>query len=137
MAARPNLQQPIEVLKLLGSPRVEETDAEVYDVYLGLSRTLTEPEQDAAAALGGAAKNPAGFVHLGDDQKHLVVEATTIEKVGQQRDSLKDLVSKIAADGEERRLRAVQDRLAADEDETGRQAERMRRRETAKGIHFG
>jgi hypothetical protein len=69
--SRPNLNPPIEVLKLLGSPRPEETDAQAYDVYIALSRRLTEPEQDAAAALAGVAKSPAGWVYDGlDDLSH-------------------------------------------------------------------
>jgi hypothetical protein len=133
---RPNLERPVEVLKLFGSPRPEETDAQAYDVYVDLSRELTEPEQDAAAALAGEAYSPAGWVHVGDDQRHLVVAATTIEKVGQHQDSLKEIVSKIAANGEERRKQAVKDRDAADDDFYVRQAERTRRREAAKGIKF-
>jgi hypothetical protein len=41
--SRPNLNPPIEGLKLLGSPRPEKTDAQAYDVDMALSRRLTEP----------------------------------------------------------------------------------------------
>ncbi|MGO9035239.1 hypothetical protein [Mycobacterium sp.] len=132
----PDLAPPVEVLKLIGTPRVEETDAQSYDVYLPLCRKLTAGEQDASAALGVAAKSPAGWVHVADDQKHLVVAQTTIEKVGQHQDSFKEIVSRIAAEGEEYRKHAAEAQRSADDKEGARQAERTRREEAAKTIKF-
>lgn len=130
----PDLEPPAEVLKLVGTPRPEETDAQAYDVYLDLSRKLTDSEQDAAAQL--QPYSPAGWVHVGHDVKHLVVTDTTIEKVAQQRDALVEIVSKIAAEGEEYRKRAVEAQRLADEENSAREAERARRREAAKEIKF-
>ncbi len=132
----PNLDPPTEVLKLIGSPQVEETDKESYKVSLPFSRELTAGEQDAAAALAGPAESPAGLVRVDHDANHLVVTDTTIEKVAQHRDSLVEIVSKIAAEGEEYRKRAVDAQRKADEDHDARQAERARRRDAAKEIKF-
>jgi len=97
-------------------------------------RELTAGEQDAAARL--RPNSPAGSVHAGDDAKHLVVTETTIEKVAQHRDSFVEIVSKIAAEGEQYRQRAIADQRKADEEHDARQAERARRRDAAKEIKF-
>ena len=129
----PDLEPPAQVLKLVGSPRPEETAAPSYSVHLELSRKLTAAEQDAAAA---PLRSPAGRVQVGTDKKHLVVAETTIEQVGQHRDSLKAIVSKIATDGEEYRKRAVEERRSAHAEDNARQAEHARRQEAAKQIKF-
>lgn len=130
----PELEPPVEVLKLVGSPRPEETDGAVYHVYLDLSRKLTAAEQCAAAA--SPLRSPAGWVQVAADRKHLVVTETTIEKVGQHQDSFKEIVSNIATEGDEYRKRAVEARRSADAESSARQAEHARRREAAKQIKF-
>ena len=130
----PSLQPPVEVLKLIGPAQVEATDAPSYSVFLELSRKLTAAEQDAAAA--SLLKSPAGWVRVHSDLKHLVVTETTIEKVGKHQDALKEIVSKIATEGEEHRKRAVEARHAADTKARASQAERVRRQEAAKTVKF-
>src|ERR1700746_3534963 len=111
----PNLEPPIEELKLIGTPRIEETDEPVYSVHIELSRKLTTSEQDYVAGWGTPPRSPAGWVKIERDLTHLTVTETTIEKVGQHRDSLREIVSKIAVEGEEYRKRAVEARRPADE----------------------
>src|SRR5271165_408666 len=124
----PNLEQPTEELKLIGTPRIEETDEPVYSVHIELSRKLTAGEQDYVAGWRTMPpRSPAGWVKIDSDLRHLTVTETTIEKVGQHGDSLREIVSKIAAEGEEYRKRAIEVRGQADEEEKVRQAERARR----------
>jgi hypothetical protein len=52
------LEPPTEELKLIGTPRIEETDEPVYSVHIELSRKLTAGEQDYVAGLGYAASQP-------------------------------------------------------------------------------
>ncbi len=59
-----------------------------------------------------------------------------VEKVGQHRDSLRKIVSKIAAEGEKYRKRAVEARHQAGEESEARQAERERRKDLANEIKF-
>jgi hypothetical protein len=92
----------------------------------------SSPQQPRAQPL----KSPAGWVLVDADKGHLVVTETTIEKVGQHQDSLREMVSKIATEGEEYRKRAVEAQRAAADEETARQEERARRREAAKKINF-
>jgi hypothetical protein len=66
----------------------------------------------------------------------LTVTNTTIEKVGQHRDSLRKIVSNIAAEGEKYRKRAVEARHQAGEEGEARQAERERRKDLANEIKF-
>lgn len=125
----------METLKLLGTPRVEDSDEPTYGVLLPLSRPLTTGERDAATAF--ALTSPAGQVFVADDFQHPVVADTTIEKIAEHREALQDLVAKIAADGEGYRKRAGEAQRTASDAESARQAERQRRQETAKTIHFG
>jgi hypothetical protein len=132
-----HLEPPTEELKLIGTPRIEETDQSVYSVHIELSRKLTLPEQDAVKGSSGAPpRSPAGWVKIAADMRHLTVTETTIEKVAQHRDSLREIVSKIAAEGEEYRKRAVEARRQAAEEGEGRQAERVRRTNLANEIKF-
>jgi|SRR5271165_3236931 len=140
----PGLEPPAGELKLEGSPRVEETDNESYKVFLPLSRELTAFEQDAAAVWAKPNAHPAswvrqellGAIHVDRDARHLVVTDTTIEKVAEYSYLLVGIVSKIAAEGEQYRQRAVADKRKADEEHDARQAERARRRDAAKEIKF-
>ena len=132
----PNLEPPSEELKLIGTPRIEETDEPVYSVHIELSRKLTAGEQVYVAGWGTPPRSPAGWVKIDRDLGHLTVTETTIEKVGQHRDSLREIVSKIAAEGEEYRKRAVEARHQAGEEDEARQAERARRKNLADGIKF-
>jgi hypothetical protein len=138
MAERgPSLEPPIEQLKLLGPPRVQETDEPAYEVYLQLSRMLTPGEHDAFNAWQThGIKSPAGWVHPGSDGKHLTIRQTTIEKVADCQDFFKDLVAKIAAEGAEYRNRAVEEQRRAADADKARETERARRRNLAKGINF-
>jgi hypothetical protein len=128
-----DLEPPVEELKLLGNPHVQDTDGEYYEVYLPLSRQLTGPEQDAAAQ---PAKSPAGWVHVHDDVQHLVVDQTTIESVGQHQDWFKKFVSTIATRGEEIRQQAFDAQRQKDDVASALDAERARRRDAAKTIKF-
>lgn len=131
-----HLEPPIE-LKLVGTPQIEETDHSVYSVNIELSRKLTLPEQDAVKGSSGAPPgSPAGSVKISSDLRHLTVTETTIEKVAEHRDSLREIVSTIAAEGEEYRKRAVEARRQAAEEGEGRQAERVRRKSLADEIRF-
>lgn len=132
-----HLEPPIEKLKLVGTPQIEETDQSVYTVHIELSRKLTLPEQDAVKGSSGAPPgSPAGSVKIASDLRHLIVAETTIEKVAQHRDSLRQIVSKIATEGEEYRKRAIETRRQAAEEGAGRQAERVRRKNLANEITF-
>ena len=77
----PNLEPPTEELKLIGTPRIEETDEPVYSVHIELSRKLTAGEQDYVAGWGTPPRSPAGWVKIERDLRHLTVTNTTIEKV--------------------------------------------------------
>lgn len=131
-----DLERPVEELKLLGSPRVAETDKDFYEVYLPLSRELTAGEAYAAAAHVSPAKGPAGGVRVASDRKHLVIRDTTIEKIAEHRDSFREIVSKIATEGEEYRKSAVEAQRSATDEKSAREAERERRREAAKKVKF-
>ena len=116
---------------------IEETDQPAYDVHLELSRTLTPGEHDAVNAWPSQGiKSPAGWVHLRSPAKHLTVGQTTIEKVAEHVDFFKDLVAKIAAEGEEYQKRADEAQRQADEQERALQTERARRRDLAAKIKF-
>ena len=132
----PNLEPPTEELKLIGTPRIEETDEPVYSVHIELSRKLTAGEQDYVAGWGTLPRSPAGWVKIERDLRHLTVTNTTIEKVGQHRDSLRKIVSNIAAEGEKYRKRAVEARHQAGEEGEARQAERERRKDLANEMKF-
>jgi hypothetical protein len=125
-------------LKLLGNPRYQGTDAEHYDVCIPFSRKLTAAEQDAVEAtrLSQPLRSPAGLVCVDHDQKHLVVKDTTLERVQEHAESLKKIVSAIAAEGEEYRKRAVEAKSRADKQHDARQAEFQRRSNLARKIKF-
>ena len=69
----PNLEPPTEELKLIGTPRIEETDEPVYSVHIELSRKLTAGEQDYVAGWGTPPRSPAGWVKIERDLRHLTV----------------------------------------------------------------
>ena len=132
----PDLNPPTEELKIIGKPRIEETNSASYSVQLDLSRKLTAGEYDAVAAWATPAGSPAGLVSVDQDLKHLTVGQTTIEKVAEHRDSLREIVSRIAAQGEEYRKRAIDARREADEVANANEAERARRKKLAQEINF-
>ena len=79
---------------------------------------------------------PAYDVHLRPTAKHLTVGQTTIEKVAEHVDFFKDLVAKIAPEGEEYQKRADEAQRQADEQESARREEQVRRRALAAKIKF-
>jgi hypothetical protein len=139
----PGLEPPTQELKIIGKPRIEETDEPHYSVQLELSRKLTPSEQDAAGMWTSrtgdrrTTHSPAGPVSVDSDMKHLRITMTTIEKVAQHSDSLREIVSKIAAEGEEYRKRAVEAKRQAVERDKANQEERARRKKLADEIDFG
>jgi hypothetical protein len=133
----PGSEPPTQELKIIGKPRIEETDEPAYSVHIELSRKLTLAEQDAVAGSSVPIRSPAGWVKIYPDRRHLTVTETTIEKVAQHQDSFREIVSKIAAQGEENRKRAVEAKRRADETDRANEEERARRRKLADEIDFG
>ena len=133
----PGLEPPTQELKIIGKPRVEETDDARYSVSVQLSRKLTLAEQDAATGSSVPLRSPAGWVEIDPDLKHLTITDTTIEKVAEHVDSLREIVSKIASEGEEYRKGAVWAKRQANETDKANETERARRRKLADEIDFG
>ncbi|BBX39264.1 hypothetical protein MSIM_07150 [Mycobacterium simiae] len=134
--SEPNLDAPAEELKLVGNPIVEQTDAHTYDVLLPFSRGLAPGEIDFIKGLGRPMASAAGAVTVSSDATSLVVLQTTIELVREHLDSLKDVVVRIAAGGEEYRKRAVEAANRKAEDYAARVAEQDRRQRLADGINL-
>lgn len=132
----PNLDPPIEQLKIVGTPRVQETDEPFYKVQLELSRELTVSEHEALAGLSLPLYTPAGVVYVAKDLQRLTVIQTTIELVAEHREAFKGIVARIAAEGEARRQEAVKARRKAGEITGARRIERARRRSLAAETTF-
>lgn len=133
---QPNLDAPTEELKIVGSPIVEAANKEVYSVELRLSRELTAGEQDAYFGWRTPPQTPAGFVYFDSDNKVMTVVNTTIELVAQHRDALRDLVSRLAAEGEEYRRQALDAQQQMREQAEADAAELARRQKIADEITF-
>jgi hypothetical protein len=133
----PDLSPPTEELKLVGrpDPLPGHGGAQRYPVRVALSRKLSAGEQDAA---GHGAEFPTeiGTAVVDDDLQHLIVSNTTIEYVIEHHLILRNLVDKIAGDGERYRQRALAAREQTAKDDAAQESEETRRRKLADGFSF-
>lgn len=126
---------PTEQLKISGAEPLD-SDKEVYDVVLNLSRELT-PSEVAALEETRGQETPVGRIYQTGNPKKLRIQDTTIDLVAEHKAALVSAVAQVEENGAKLRQRDVDAAEAALRRSQELADERQRRRDMARGITFG